>query len=228
MQIAIGLVSIKTPYANRRTIVIERRGVKRGSMSGFIHSDRFRKLLLALPQKAIALLYERYYDALVSISDGLVHDRKAAEDIVQETFIHVWEKHRKLGQPDRRSIEHYLVKVVRNKSISWYKESLRHRTYRFVAVREGMLVNEAASVESQWIGKEMSDEIRMFIATFPRRETECLLLRIDEALTTQQIANRLNVSRKAVERSLTSANKRLRKYLRGQGYRRSGRRKKLR
>lgn len=196
-------------------------------MSGFIDSDRLRKLLLALPQKAIAILYEQYYYALVNLSHSLVHDRNAAEDIVQETFIHVWEKHRKLGQPDRRSIEHYLVKVVRNKSISWYKEELRHGAYRITPETRDRIVEEP-SAESQWIRNEISDEIRMVIATFPRRETECLLLRIDEELTPQQIANRLNVSRKAVERSLTSANKRLRKYLTRRGYRFSGIGKKMR
>lgn len=196
-------------------------------MSGFIDSDRFRKILLALPEKAIVILYEQYYNALVNVSNGLVHDRKAAEDIVQETFIHVWEKHRKLGQPDRRSIEHYLVKVVRNKSISWYKEKLRHGEYRITAGTRDAIVEEP-SVESQWIRNEISDEIRMVIATFPRRETECLLLRIDEELTPQQIANRLKVSRKAVERSLTSANKRLREYLMRRSYRFSESGKKIR
>jgi DNA-directed RNA polymerase specialized sigma subunit len=42
-------------------------------------------------------------------------------------------------------------------------------------------------------------------------------MRIDEEMTTQQIADRLNVSKKAVERSLTSANRRLRKYLKRHG-----------
>src|SRR5690606_28551855 len=167
------------------------------------------------------------YYALVNLSHSLVHDRNAAEDIVQETFIHVWEKHRKLGQPDRRSIEHYLVKVVRNKSISWYEEELRHGAYRITPETRDRIVEEP-SAESQWIRNEIRDEIRMVIATFPRRETEFLLLRIDEEMTPQQIANRLNVTRNAVERSLTSANKRLRKYLTRRGYRFSGIGKKMR
>jgi predicted DNA-binding protein YlxM (UPF0122 family) len=37
-------------------------------------------------------------------------------------------------------------------------------------------------------------------------------MKLDEELSTDQIASKLNVSKKAVERSLTSANKRLRKY----------------
>ena len=186
-------------------------------MSGFIDNERFRKLLLSVPGKAIAILYGDYYHVLVTISESLVHNRKAAEDIVQETFIHVWEQHRKLGRHDERSIEHYLVRVVRNKSISYYKERLRRDRYSSAGMNGREFAGEEQSAESRLIGMEMSREIRRVIATFPRRETECLLMRIDEEMTTQQIADRLNVSKKAVERSLTSANRRLRKYLKRHG-----------
>lgn len=189
-----------------------------GSMAGYIDNDRFRRLLLVLPGKAIAMLYNTYYTVLVGIAESLVHDRWAAEDIVQETFIHVWEQHLRLGRPDDRSIEHYLVRVVRNKSISWYKAGLRMDRYRSAIMNGHAFTDKEESAESRLIGMEMSVEIRKVISTFPRRETECLLLRLDEELNAQQIADRLKVSRKAVERSLTSANKRLRKYLRSHGY----------
>lgn len=185
-----------------------------GKMSGFIDNNRFRKLLLAVPSKAIGLLYDHFYQALVDFAITLVHDRKTAEDIVQETFIHVWEKRKKLGQPDNRLIEHYLIRVVRNKAISRYKNDLKRceaavKKYNWCA---------QLSVEQNMISLETTTEIRNLILTFPRRETECLLLRIDEALTTREIAERLKVSRKAVERSLTSANKRIRKYLKDHGH----------
>lgn len=189
-------------------------------MSGFIDNERFRRLLIAQPEKAITILYEKYYHILVDVAESYVHDRKAAEDIVQETFIHVWERHRNLGQPNERSIEHYLIRVVRNKSITCYNKRLRQRTsdmsgHRFPA--------QETSTEMQMIGLEISREIRSVIQAFPARERQCLLMKIDEEITAQQIADRLNVSRKAVERSLTSAYKRLRKCLKEKGYAVSGR-----
>lgn len=185
-----------------------------GSMSGFIDNDRFRALLLVLPGNAIKILYEKYYRVLTDIAQSLVHDRAVAEDVVQETFIHVWEQHRKLGQPDGRSIEHYLVRVVKNKAITSYKEGLK----RGASGSGGpAFMREAESPERAMIGLEATGEIRKLILSFPRREAQCLLMRIDDGLTPQEIADRLGVSKKAVERSLTSANKRLRKYLRSGG-----------
>lgn len=183
-------------------------------MSGFIDNERFRKLLLAVPAKAIRLLYDHYYQLLFNVALTHLHDRKAAEDIVQETFIHVWEKRRKLAQPDARSFKHYLFRVVRNKAISRYKDTLKRNR---VNARKDHSSAGQISVEEHMISQETTWEIRDLILSFPPRETECLLLRIDESLTTKEIAARLKVSTKAVERSLTSATKRIKNYLKKKG-----------
>ncbi len=50
------------------------------------------------------------------------------------------------------------------------------------------------------------------VSQFPRREAECLHLKYNFNLTTVQIGVRLGISVKSVERSITSAYKRLRQY----------------
>lgn len=181
-------------------------------MSGPIENERFRKLLLAFPAKAIELLYDQYYQSLISIARRLTHDQRASEDIVQETFVHVWENHKQLGQYHERSIEHYLVRVVKNKAISRYKRTLQLNERKIEFINGHSFNSNDPSVEDQIIKTEVNSQIRQVINSFPKRERECLLMKLDEELTTDQIAERLKVSRKAVERSITSANKRLRKH----------------
>ncbi|HEV8512750.1 MAG TPA: sigma-70 family RNA polymerase sigma factor [Cyclobacteriaceae bacterium] len=181
-------------------------------MSGFIENEQFRKLLLAFPAKAIAFLYDQYYQSLIGIARKLTHDQKTSEDIVQETFVHVWENHKQLGQFHERSIEYYLVRVVKNKAISRYKRTLQLNERKIEFTNGYTFHSNDPSIEDKIIRIEINQEIRQFIITFPRRERECLLLKLDEEMTTGQIADRLKVSKKAVERSITSANKRLKKY----------------
>lgn len=180
-------------------------------MRNFYDNQRFRKLLSAYPAKAIEFLYEAFYQNLLSLSQSLTHNQKASEDIVQETFIHVWERHQWLSQHHDRSIEHYLVRVVKNMSISYYKKN-----QKFLALKpshlNGTFVAIENSIEVKWIAYENKLELRSLINRFPRRERQCLLLKMDEEMTLDQIAAHLGVSRKAVERSLTSANKRLRRH----------------
>lgn len=180
-------------------------------MSDAIDNERFRKLLLSLPGKAIEFLYNHYYHSLVNIARTLTHDQEASEDIVQETFILVWEKHKWLGQHHDKSIQHYLVRVVKNKAITYYKKNIRILDSRIKYMNGNSFPLNDPSVEANIIELEISREIREIISTFPRREKECLLMKIDKEMTTEQIAVELNVSKKAVERSVTSANKRLRR-----------------
>jgi RNA polymerase sigma-70 factor (ECF subfamily) len=181
-------------------------------MSGAFDEERFRNLLLSLPSKAIAILYGLYYHSLIRIAKSLTHDQRASEDIVQETFVHVWESYKQLGQHHDRSIEHYLVRVVKNKAISYYKRNIDLNEQRLRFLNGHSFSANEHPAEAKMIRLEISGEIRQAIVRFPKRERECLLMKMDEEMTTAQMAERLNVSKKAVERSLTSAGKRLRRY----------------
>ncbi len=180
-------------------------------MAGIIENERFRKLLLSLPAKAIEILYEHYYRSLLRIARNLTHDAKLSEDIVQETFVHVWQNHKILGQYHQRSIQHYLVRVVRNKAITQYNRTKHLNEQKSEFLNGSHAQFNDPSIEALLIKNETSAKLRQVISTFPRRERECLLMKLDHELTTEQIATTLNVSKKAVERSLTSANKRLKK-----------------
>lgn len=177
-----------------------------------LDNERFRLLLRAVPGKAIEIIYNQYYEGLVHLSMKFVGVRPAAEDIVQETFVHLWEKHKTLSEYNETPINFYLARVVKNKSITHYKKTLRlQETYAHYL--NGSRINAIhQTIETQWIDQEISDRIKAHINSFPPREKQCLTLKIDHLMTTKEIAAELGVSIKAVERSLTSAHKRLRQW----------------
>ena len=181
-------------------------------MPGQIDDKRLRKLLRSSPATAIEILYHHYYRSLLNISRHLTSDEKASEDIVQETFVHVWENYKSLSTDHERSLQFYLVRVVKNKSITHYKNAIRSSRQNAEYFDEFLLSLSQPSVETTVIKSETGREIREVISTFPRREKECLLMKLDEEMTVGQMSERLQISGKAVERSLTSAKKRLKKY----------------
>jgi RNA polymerase sigma factor (sigma-70 family) len=181
-------------------------------MSGILDNERFRKLLFSYPGKAIEFLYQFYYHRLLNISNRLTQNKKVSEDIVQEAFVLVWEKHKELGQHHEKSIEHYLVRVVKNMSITYYKKNYRLQESQIKYMNGNRFVSIEHSVEINVIEAEIYHELRNTIASFPKRERECLFMKIDDEMNNDQIAASLKVSVKAVERSLTSARKRLRMY----------------
>jgi RNA polymerase sigma-70 factor (ECF subfamily) len=177
-----------------------------------IDNESFRKLLRVYPGEAVALLYELLAKGLLKYAMALTGDDDAAKDIVQETFIYVYDNSKTLSKHHELSIERYLIRIVRFKSISFFRR-VRHvdiDTLIFPDDRTGHPPDNP--VEAAMIRRELIEEARDIIATFPRRERECLLLRIDREMHPDQIAEELNVTRKAVERSITAAKKRLRKF----------------
>ena len=172
---------------------------------------KIRKLLRSFPGEAVKILWNQYHNGLMRIAFNLTHDEDAAKDIVQDTFAHVWVNASKLSKYHERSIQHYLVRIVRNKSITYFHEQvlLSGRKIRFA---DNCNISEQP-IESRIIQIEVTEDILRMIARFPRRERECLTLKLDEELSNLEISSRLGVGIKAVERSLTSAKKRLRRQL---------------
>lgn len=180
-------------------------------MSGPLNNYELRKLLLSYPAKAIKILCNEYYDSLLKIAFKLTHDRDASKDVVQDTFLYLWENAREIAKHRERSIQHYLVGIVRNKSVTYYRELILLGKRKFWFMDSHSRGEEP--IESRIIQIEVTQQILDTIARFPKRERECLILKMDQELSNEEIAACLDVGRKAVERSLASAKKRLRKYL---------------
>lgn len=178
-----------------------------------VHNHDIRKLLLSYPGKAVKILHDIHYKGLLRIAFNLTHDEDAAKDIVQDTFIHVWQHSRELGNHHERSIQHYLVRIVRNKSIDYYNENVTLGKGKIRLMNGHSFGLAEQSIEARIIQVEVTQAILDIIASFPKRERQCLMMKIDEELHNEEISSRLGVGIKMVEKSLTSAKKRLRKHL---------------
>jgi RNA polymerase sigma-70 factor (ECF subfamily) len=71
-------------------------------------------------QSAFTIIFTKYYQDLVRFSFGFTHDSDAAEEIVQDVFLKLWENRKALVI--HISLKSYLLKTVQNRSI----DSLRH------------------------------------------------------------------------------------------------------
>jgi len=132
-----------------------------------------------------------------------------SEDIVALTFVLFYDNRKKLAH-EIKSIQHYLVRIIKNKSIDSYKHTMR--TKNVLDHLRYQRVSSEQSAETTVMDNERMHELRNIILTFPQREKECLTMVMDEDMSLEQIAEILNISRKSVERGLTSGRKRLTAY----------------
>lgn len=160
-------------------------------------------------------LFHSQYNDLCNYAYSFLKDDAAAEDVVQETFIKLWEKHRQLiGIPN---IKAYLFRAVRNNSISVLRkqstEEAGNKAFEWLAeVSEDPGEKEIENAKPYY-----EQLVYEAIANLPPQCREVFTCCRLQGMTHQQTAAKLGLSAKTVENYMGRALKLLRKYLQQYG-----------
>lgn len=146
--------------------------------------------------EALEQLYAAHWRSLVRLAVLLVRDQGVAEDVVQDAFIAVHGRWRRLHDPDRALA--YLRQAVVNGS----RSTLRHRAVvaRHAARDETRPADlDAPGSDEQVLAGERRRRVLDALAALPRRQREVLALRHYAGLSEAEIADALGISRGAVK-----------------------------
>lgn len=141
--------------------------------------------------EAVTQIYSAHYRSLVRLSALLIRDAGAAEEIVQDAFVAMHGKWRRLREPDRALA--YLRQAVVNRSRSW----LRHRVVTEKHAPRPM--PDAASAEDGAMNLLDQQTVLTALRRLPERQREVLVLRYYADLSEAEIADTIGVSRGAVK-----------------------------
>lgn len=168
-------------------------------------------------------VYLETYKDLCLLALRYVHSASVAEDIVQEAFSRVLVRRPELFRPDDGSrVRAYMWRVVRNKSIDW----CRRNAGRFSSIEERMVDSELSLLTDELISPESFNayDYGLVVATIgdvvsdmPPRAREVFQLRRENGLSNKEVAQKLGVTVKAVEKQMTISLKRIRQALRNKG-----------
>ena len=170
------------------------------------HSAEFRQFFLV------------HYETLCIRAFRLVHDRNLSEDIVQDVFLMLWKRRTEIDFS--RPVLPYLTTAVRNRSI----DCLRNRKSRgedtcgldtldgYVRCRVADRCEE--EFDLSWLRHEIDDGVSQLSEQCRR----VFLLSRVTGLKNREIAERLNISVKAVEKHIGVALSKLRLRLSRSGF----------
>ena len=155
-------------------------------------------------EHALAMLYEKYWEPLFRSAFNLLRDRAACEDLIQEVFIKIWDRHGKLEI--NISLRSYLY------------AAMRYAVYRQIRtgnVREDIFDTilerlHTPAAYGQLEHRELLSQIDAIVATLPERCREVYQLSRNEQLSHKEIAARLGISPKTVENQIAKALRHLR------------------
>jgi RNA polymerase sigma-70 factor (sigma-E family) len=141
--------------------------------------------------EAVTQLYAAHYTALVRVAALLVRHSGEAEEIVQDAFVSLHGKWRRLREPGLALA--YLRRSVINRARS------AHRHHLVVVKHTPMQLDDVASAESQVLTAANRAEVIDALHQLPTRQREVLVLRYYSELTEAEIADVLEISRGAVK-----------------------------
>jgi RNA polymerase sigma-70 factor (family 1) len=151
--------------------------------------------------------FDKYYESIRNFAYFKTGDIDLAEDIVQETFIRLWEKRSSIIAETVKS----LLYAIASNSI---KNHFRHRkvVLNFASSFEPDIVtNDTADAELQQM--ELQDNLQKILNAMPQKSREVFLLNRIEKLTYSEIAERFGISVKAIEKRMHEALLHIRKHL---------------
>ncbi len=158
---------------------------------------------------ALTELYDRYWESLFLYVVKVLKDQDEASDVVQETFIALWQKRGELL--NIQSLKAYIFSIARYKSLRCISLSMsleRHKSSFLEFFRD-----YDQSPEVDLIASEMEAFLEAHIQRLPERMREVFLLSRKEHLSYAEIAARLNISDKTVKKQIHNSLKFLRSKL---------------
>jgi RNA polymerase sigma-70 factor (ECF subfamily) len=158
----------------------------------------------------LEVLVARYQRKAVQTAYLITHDEQLAEDVVQETFVRLYQRIRYFDEA--RPFAPYLLRSVANAALNACE-----KTARWVQLGAGTdvqqvagLLTEAVSVEEQAEYARLKREIALALALLPPRQRTVIVQRYYLGMTEKEMAESLPAAPGTVKWLLNAARERLR------------------
>ena len=154
-------------------------------------------------EAAFTEIYNRYWEKLLAVGYFYTKNKQSAEDIVHEVMIGLWTRKSELTI---QTLEAYLATAVK---FSLFKSIARDRRRRELLSGNGA-TQIAEDTESLLEARFLASLLRGEIETLPEKTRLVFSYSREEELSIREIANKMDLSPKAVEYHITKALRALR------------------
>ena len=185
-------------------------------------------------EAALGELYDRYADAVHAAASRLTSDRQVAEEVVQETFLALWNR-AELFDERVGSLAAWLHTIARNRTVDRLRAAGRRPNLIALSSAAGRDEQDGAALdrlvgsgtviggasvgvgpEAELAAAELRDVLRDALAELPEPERTAIVLAYREELSQSEIADRLGWPLGTVKTRTRRALLRLREALAGE------------
>lgn len=159
-------------------------------------------------KQAFEYLFKSYYPRLRGYAIRFVKDEETVRDIIQECFLHFWEKRAYLSS---LSLSSLLFAIVRNGCLNHLKHQAvveKHQLEYLADIQgEERLYAADFGVDGEYklLVDELQEQIDLVIGRLPQRCREVFILSRFDGLKNREIAEKFHISLTAVEVHISKA-----------------------
>jgi len=146
-------------------------------------------------------LFERYAPRIYQFSLSYLKNKADAEELVQDIFLKIWEKREMLDVS--KNIKSFIFKVA----VNTIYDFIRHKNIEN-AFNDFARANFETDSNNTWhtvIFDEMTANLKELVAKLPEQQQKIFQLSKEEGLASEEIAEKLNLSKRTVENHLYRA-----------------------
>ncbi|MEM9833805.1 MAG: RNA polymerase sigma-70 factor [Bacteroidota bacterium] len=163
--------------------------------------------------EAFEALYDHYWEKVYAVCYHHTGNADLSQDMTQDIFTSVWERRNSLRV--EKSIEHYLVRSAKMKVFEYFRnQTIREKHTEAIAQIQPTTV---ADTDGKVVHALLSQEINVWVNRLSERCRRVFLLSREQGLSNKQIAQKLDVSERAVQQHISHAVDKLKQNLKADG-----------
>lgn len=157
--------------------------------------------------KAFDSLFASYFPKIKRFLSGFLDSPEEAEDLAQDVFVKLWQHRSSLIYVD--NLNAYLYRIAKN-TLYNYLEKNRYAEFS-ASIPE---IPTMEMLEEILFAKELEEIIELAIEKMPPQRKTIFTLSRKEGISNEEIANRLQISKRTVETHISAALSDIRKAIR--------------
>lgn len=169
------------------------------------------QLFLAMREddtRAFGVIYDRYVPQLLNFVGRMLKDSLRAEDVVQNIFVRLYSMRKSLKVDT--NLRSFLFVCAKNEVLNLLKSKW---VSSVDSITPSVDVQDVSNLEEALIRKEQKRALEDYLSTLPDRRQEIFRMSRFEDMPAKEIASRLELSVRTVEKQLELATKDMRRKL---------------
>ncbi len=162
-----------------------------------------KQLLLRLcrsEEEAFRELFARYYGKVYRFIRAILHDGVAAEDLTQNVFLKIWYSRHKLLEI--KSLDSFVFIMSRNEACDYIRRNKIELKFGQTTVS---LEESECEIQFDYDKEVIQRTVSNTLDKMPAQRRRAYLLSREENLTHEEIAVRMNISKRTVDRHISMA-----------------------